>query len=91
MKRDDFTAQYKLKTSFTDISFSNDLGFHVERHYNGCRHGKGPLDGAGAVVKSGARRAAMGMNIIIKSAEEFFIFGKENLKTTFLFDISLER
>ena len=75
-----------------NVSFSNeDLGFHVERHYTGCRHGKGPLDGAGAVVKSGARRAAMGMNIIINSTEEFFIFGKENLKTTFLFDFFLQR
>ena len=64
------------------------MGFHVERHYTGCRHGKGPLDGAGAVVKSGTRRADMGMNIIINSTEDFFISGKENLKTTFLFDIS---
>ena len=80
---DGCAAQYKSKTPFTDISFSmEDHGFTVERHYYGSRHGKGPSDGAGAVVKSGARRAVMGMNCIINDAEDLYRFGKEKLETT---------
>ncbi|XP_062571004.1 uncharacterized protein LOC134233020 [Saccostrea cucullata] len=80
---DGCAAQYKSKTPFTDISYSNeDYGFSVERHFYGSRHGKGPSDGAGAVVKSGARRAVMGMNFVINNAEDFFLFGKEKLETT---------
>lgn len=54
----------------------------VERHFYGSRHGKGPSDGAGAVVKSGARRAVMGMNVVINNAEDLYNFGKEKLEST---------
>ncbi|KAJ8050249.1 hypothetical protein HOLleu_03381 [Holothuria leucospilota] len=42
---DGCSGQYTAKTSFTDISFSNqDLNIQlVERHYFGSRHGKKPL------------------------------------------------
>lgn len=80
---DGCSAQYKSKTPFTDISYSKeDYGFVVERHFYGSRHGKGPSDGAGAVVKSGARRAVMGMNVVINNAEDLYNFGKEKLEST---------
>ena len=41
------------------------MGVQVVRNYFGSRHGKSPADGAGAVVKSAARRA-----VISKSTEQ---------------------
>lgn len=77
---DGCSAQYKSKIPFTDISYSNsDLGVPVERHFYGSRHGKGPSDGAGAVVKSVVRRAVMGGNVIINNSKEVFDFAKVKL------------
>uniref|UniRef100_A0A8W8NTU4 Uncharacterized protein n=1 Tax=Magallana gigas TaxID=29159 RepID=A0A8W8NTU4_MAGGI len=52
------------------------------KDFYGSRHGKGPSDGAVAVVKSGARRAVMGMNVVINNAEDLYNFGKEKLEST---------
>ncbi|WAR11448.1 LOW QUALITY PROTEIN: hypothetical protein MAR_025628, partial [Mya arenaria] len=77
---DGCAAQYKSHLPFCDISHSvNDYGFVVERHFYGSRHGKGPSDGAGAVVKSSARRTVNGGNAVINTAKELFEHGKKNL------------
>lgn len=72
---DGCSSQYKSKTPFTDISYSTaDFGFTTERHFYGSRHGNGPSDGAGAVIKSAAKRAVMGQNVIINNAKDMFEF-----------------
>jgi hypothetical protein len=77
---DGCAAQYKSKTPFCDLSHAiEDFGFPIERHYYGSRHGKGPSDGAGAVVKSGTRRAVLGENVVINCAKDLFEFGKQKL------------
>ena len=78
---DGCSAQYKSKIPFSDISCSIlDNGFPIERHFYGSRHGKGPSDGAGAVVKSFIRRGVMGNNVIINNAEDFYEYAKELTK-----------
>ncbi|WAR17869.1 hypothetical protein MAR_032463 [Mya arenaria] len=70
----------KRGVPFTDISCSQaDFGFSFERHFYGSRHGKGPSDGAGAVVKSAVRRAVMGGNVVVNDANEFFEIAKQKL------------
>ena len=78
---DGCAVQYKSKIPFTDISFSQtDLGFSVERHFYGSRHGKGPSDGAGAVMKSSVRRAVMGGKVIVNDSKDFFECAKKMTK-----------
>ncbi|XP_033730626.1 uncharacterized protein LOC117320042 [Pecten maximus] len=97
---DGCSAQYKSKTPFTDIyiSFSIlDFGFPTERHFYGSRHGKGPSDGAGAVVKSFVRRGVLGDSICINNAKEFFNYSKkiskdeEHSKRTFFYVDQINR
>lgn len=95
---DGCSAQYKSKTPFTDISFSIlDFGFPTERHFYGSRHGKGPSDGAGAVVKSFVRRGVLGESISINNAKEFFNYSKkiskdeEHSKRTFFYVDEINR
>ena len=77
---DGCAAQYKFRIPFTDISFSqSDHGFPVERHFYGSRHGKGPSDGAGAVMKSVVKRAVMGGNVVVNNSHDFFDFAKAML------------
>ena len=78
---DGCAAQYKSRIPFTDISFcQTDFGFSVERHFYGSRHGKGPSDGAGAVVKSSVRRAVNGEKVIVNNSKDFFECAKKMTK-----------
>ncbi|MES9901055.1 MAG: hypothetical protein ABW168_00060 [Sedimenticola sp.] len=77
---DGCASQYKSVTPFIDISYSfNDFGFPVERHFYGSRHGKGPCDGAAAVLKSAARRAVMGQVCVINNSQELYEFANSKL------------
>ncbi|KAJ8050612.1 hypothetical protein HOLleu_03877 [Holothuria leucospilota] len=79
---DGCSGQYKAKTSFTDISFSNqDLNIQlVERHYFGSRHGKNPCDGEGGVVKNAVSRAVKTQSdVIITDAKTLFEYCKDHL------------
>jgi hypothetical protein len=77
---DGCAAQYKSKVPFTDISFcKKDLGCLVERHFYGSRHGKGPSDGAGAVLKSAVRRVVMGRNIVVNNSKDLFEFAQQKM------------
>ncbi|KAJ8309778.1 LOW QUALITY PROTEIN: hypothetical protein KUTeg_011643 [Tegillarca granosa] len=72
---DGCSAQYKSKTPFTDISFAyDDYRFPIQRPFYGSRHGKGPSDGAGAVVKAATRQAVKGMNKVIDCANDMYEF-----------------
>lgn len=49
---DGCAGQYKSDTPFIDVSYAElDFGFPIEKHFYGSRQGKGPSDGAGAVIK----------------------------------------
>ncbi|PJE77756.1 hypothetical protein CI610_03318 [invertebrate metagenome] len=66
---DGCSAQYKSRQPLTDLSYSIlDFGFPSERHFFGSRHGKGPSDGAGAVVKSFVRRGVLGQKAVVNNA-----------------------
>lgn len=78
---DGCSSQYKSKTPFADISCSIiDNGFPTERHFYGSRHGKGPSDGAGAVVKSFVRRGVLGNNVVVNNATDFYEYAKQLTK-----------
>ena len=67
-------SQYKSRGPFCDLSFSSQdvrSGYTVERHFFGSRHGKGPCDGEGGVVKSVADRAVRAGKAVIRNALEF--------------------
>ena len=50
---DGCSCQYKSREPFSDISMSqSELGHNVVRNYFGSRHGKGPSDREGGVIKS---------------------------------------
>lgn len=73
-------AQYKSKGPFADLSFAkHDLGFLIERHYFGSRHGKGPSDGVSGVIKSAVRRAVMSRQAVINNGQDMFNFCQSNL------------
>ncbi|KAJ8319717.1 hypothetical protein KUTeg_002728 [Tegillarca granosa] len=52
------------------------MDFLFREIFYGSRHGKGPSDGAGAVVKAAARRAVKGMNKVINCAKDIYEFGQ---------------
>lgn len=57
---DGCSCQYKSKGPFSDVAFApKKYKFPVERHYFGSRHGKGPSDGEGGVVKRSATTAVL--------------------------------
>jgi len=73
-------SQYKSFTPLCDISYAlEDYGFIIERHFYGSRHGKGPCDGARAVLKSSDRRAVMGQTQVISTSKELCEFAKLKL------------
>ncbi|VDI62354.1 Hypothetical predicted protein [Mytilus galloprovincialis] len=77
---DGCAGQYRSCLPFCDISYSmQDYGFVTERIFYGSRHGKDPSDGAGAVVKSAARRAITSRMEVINNAEQLASFAKETL------------
>ena len=78
-------SQYKSKMPFADVSFGvEDHGLTIERHFFGSRrngrHGKGPSDGEGGVVKSGATRAIKNEQMMITDAASFQMFGEELMR-----------
>ncbi|CAG2188300.1 unnamed protein product [Mytilus edulis] len=54
-----------------------DFGFPIERHFYGSCHGKGPSEGAGAVVKSVVRRAVLVEQVVINNARDLYDFSKK--------------
>lgn len=77
---DGCSSQHKSVTPFCDISFVlEDFGFVMEGHFYGSRHGKGPSDGAGAVLKSAARRAVMAQKCVINNSLDLHDFAREKL------------
>jgi len=77
---DGCSSQYKSFTPFCDISYAlQDYGFAIERLYYSARHGKGPCDGAGAVLKSSARRTVMGQEQVINNSKDLYEFAKSKL------------
>ena len=72
-------GQYRGKSAFADLSFlSKDL--QIERHFFESSHGKSSADGMSAVVKHAATKAVTNNEIIIRNAEEFYLFCEKNLK-----------
>ncbi|XP_070550272.1 uncharacterized protein [Ptychodera flava] len=77
---DGCAAQYKSRTPFADVSFAEeDLMCTMERNYFGSRHGKGPCDGEGGVVKAALTRAVKNEHLIPASAQAVFTFCKAEL------------
>ncbi|XP_072172303.1 uncharacterized protein [Diadema setosum] len=77
---DGCASQYKSKGPFSDVSyFTEDFGFPVIHNYFGSRHGKGPSDGEGAVVKSQASTAVLTRKVVISDAKALYEFSKKHL------------
>ena len=77
---DGCACQYKSTIPFCDVSYAEeDFGFPVEKYYYGSRHGKGPSDGEGAVIKNAARRAVRGQQRVINSAKDLYNFAVETI------------
>lgn len=77
---DGCARQYKACVPFCDISHSvQDFGFITECNYYGSGHGKGPSDGAGAVIKSAARRAVNSQQEVINNANDLADFAQCSL------------
>ncbi|XP_033728817.1 uncharacterized protein LOC117317958 [Pecten maximus] len=73
-------TQYKSKVNFADMSLcQTDLGFHVEKHFFGSRHGKGPCDGEVGVLKRCIITGVKSRQGLIRNASEFFQFAKNKL------------
>ena len=53
----------------------------MERNFFGSRHGKGPCDGMGAVVKQATRRAVERREVIVRNAQDMFDFCQNKLST----------
>ncbi|XP_063446520.1 uncharacterized protein LOC134726055 [Mytilus trossulus] len=76
---DGAASQFKSKTPFEDLrKGSDDFGFHIEKHFFGSRHGKGPCDGEFGVVKRTVANAVKSRNTIhvVRTAEEFYMYAK---------------
>jgi hypothetical protein len=69
---DGCTSQFKSKQSFKDLSEMVDPTF--ERVYFGSRHGKGPCDGLGGIIKKCAETYVKSRKGMIRNAEELFKF-----------------
>jgi hypothetical protein len=73
---DGCAAQYKGKQTFHAVG---QMTLLTERCFFGSRHGKGPCDSLGGVVKNCATRFVKSRKGIISSAEDMFKFATENL------------
>ena len=74
---DGCSCQYKSRGPFSDISMSqSELGHNVVRNYFGSRHGKGPSDGEGGVIKSKVESLVKSRQAKVRTAEEFYQFVK---------------
>ena len=76
-------GQYKNKSAFCDCSFAvKDIGFKMERHYFGSRHGKGPCDAEVGVIKRCASLAVNSRQVIISDATDLAEYCISNLATS---------
>ena len=66
-----------------DVSFS-ELDFNITtcRNFFGSRHGKGPCDAVGGVVKSLTRRAVIGKDFSVNTAQEMYDLASESFIKT---------
>lgn len=76
---DGAASQYKGVTAFAYVADQGSTGCRVTRNFFGSRHGKGPCDPVGGVVKNVARRAVMSRKAVIKDANDMFVFCTSNL------------
>lgn len=65
---DGCAAQYKSKLPFFYAAKSQ----NIERAFFGSRHGKGPCDACGGVIKMAVDRDVLGGEVVVQSAEEMF-------------------
>ena len=65
---DGCAAQYRSKLPFFYSSKSRE----VERAYFGSRHGKGPCDACGGVIKTAVNLDVLGGEVIVQNAQEMF-------------------
>jgi hypothetical protein len=73
-------TQYKSKINFVDMSLcQEEIGFHVEKHFFGSRHGKGPCDGEVGVLKRCIINGVKTRKVMIRNAMEFYEYGKSQL------------
>jgi hypothetical protein len=73
---DGCAAQYKGKNTFADIE---KMTLPTERCFFGSRHGKGPCDALGGLVKNCASRHVKSRKGVIANAEDMLTFANENL------------
>jgi len=73
---DGAASQYKGKTAFGYLARKSSK---VIRNFFGSRHGKGPCDLAGGIVKSAVRRAVNARKAIIRNAKEMYEYCKDHL------------
>ena len=76
---DGCASQYKSKLSFMHVSERSVDGSSFERVYFGSRHGKGPCDALGGVVKKAAEKYVKSRQGLIRNAKEFYDFCISNL------------
>lgn len=77
---DGAASQFKSKTPFADVAHCiEDFGFHIEKHFLGTRHGKGPCDGEFGVVERTASNSVLTRKAFIRSTEEFYDFSRKCL------------
>ncbi|XP_070549459.1 RE1-silencing transcription factor A-like [Ptychodera flava] len=77
---DGCAAQYKSRTPFADVSFAKeDMNCTLERNFFGSRHGKGPCDGEGGVVKAAITRAVKNEVFIPSDAKSVYDFCRKSL------------
>lgn len=75
---DGCSGQYKSKLPFQHLTETTT--HHFERSYFGSRHGKGPCDALGGVVKKAAESYVKSRKGTIRDAKELFQFCESHLK-----------
>ncbi|XP_070574408.1 uncharacterized protein [Ptychodera flava] len=77
---DGCSSQYKSRTPFADVSFAEkDVQCSIERNYFGSRHGKGPCDGEGGVIKAALSRAVKNQEFIPTCPQAVYDFCQKSL------------
>ncbi|XP_069137185.1 uncharacterized protein [Argopecten irradians] len=76
---DGCASQYKSKIPFQHLAERGKDGNIYERGYFGSRHGKGPCDALGGVVKKAAELYVRSRQGIIQNAQDFYNFCKGNM------------
>ena len=73
---DGCAGQYKGKTAFNIIANRQDS---ITRNFFGSRHGKGPCDSAGGIVKNAVKRAVFARKAIVRDARDFYRFASTKM------------